>query len=200
MNNSSIGRREHIISTISGLALTLSGCVSFNTSDNNTPLNNSFEQKGASPSSGELCEGYSPLSPDWPAHTGPINGFDITVEQRNISIGDYLKVSLKNVSSSDNLTGNKKKYDIQYQNDGRWQSIIATEENAVHSDDGVSHPPGEGFQWELRFTKDGLSNSTGHPPTYYICGQIRPGNYRFIYWGIPDTEYGIGVPFTVNER
>lgn len=161
-------------------------------------------QAGPAPS----CGDYEPIDPGWVvAGRGPLGGFDLTLNRRELVRGDTLTPSLTNVTDAEQSTGNRKKYDIQFRGAEGWHSIFGTDGIAPWTDEAVGHQPGEGFTWELTVTQDGLTEAVDHGPAYYVCSPLEPGTYRFVFWGITtererredfETDYALGVPFTVS--
>lgn len=207
----SVTRREILGVTAAGVSFTLAGCSSTGrtptieiTSTSSTPVAN-----GRASPAPSCRNGYSSLDPRWVVEgSGPLGGFDLTLESHAIAHGDTLTATLTNVTDEQQTTGNRKKYDIQYRAESGWHTIFGTEESAVWTDEGISHPPGDGFTWQLTVTQDGLTNAIDHAPTYYVCAPLTAGDYRFVYWGITsqkeiqsgyETEYAFGAPFTVSR-
>lgn len=165
-----------------------------------------FEDARASPA--PTCpDGYEPTRPSWVVEgPGPLAGFELRLTADTLERGETLTVRLVNVTAASQTTGNRKKYDLQHRSDGEWYSVFATDPDAFHTDEAVSHPPGDGFRWELPLSRDGLTDAVDTGPTYYVCEPLAAGDYRFVYWGVTskreaetnyETEYALGVPFNV---
>lgn len=174
-----------------------------------TPFPTPVENPRASPA--PTCrDGYHSLDP-WYVVTGagPLGGFRLSLGSTENTRGDTLTATVRNVTDSEQDTGNKKKYDIQYRSESGWHTILGTEnEIASFTDEAVGHQPQEGFSWELPLTQDGLSNAVDHLPTFYVCHPLDPGDYRFVYWGLSseleantdyETDYALGVRFTLSD-
>ena len=130
----------------------------------------------------------------------------MSLDTRSIALGDTLTAHVLNVTDEPQETGVKKKYDIQYQGESGWHSIFGTKMDQVfYNDLAYRHGLGEGLTWELPFTPDGLTGSSENTAAkYYVCDTLKPGTYRFVYWGITSEKlenrgYGIGRPFTVSR-
>jgi hypothetical protein len=159
----------------------------------------------------ESCrDGYQSIEPYWVVESyGRLAGYRLRVEDPRISVGETLVATLENVSGETNSSGNKAKFDIQYRDADRWRTIFGREDVfAGWSDEGVTHGPGEGFQWELTFTQDGASDAVRHSPTYHVCAPLEGGEYRFVYWGVTsekeaendyETDYGVAARFSVRS-
>ncbi|WP_089816181.1 hypothetical protein [Halomicrobium zhouii] len=123
----------------------------------------------------------------------------MSLDTRSIALGETLVAHVSNVTDEPRETAVKEKYDVQYQAETGWHSIFGTEmEQPLYNDLAYRHEPGEGFTWELRFTKEGLAG-------YHVCDSLDPGTYRFVYWGITAEKlenrgYAIGMPFAVSAE
>ena len=171
-----------------------------------TPASTPFEDGRASPA--PTCRGgYDPVRPRWVVEgPGPLGGFELSLSQGTLERGETLTARVTNVTAETRTTGTKKKYDIQSRDGGDWSSVFGTAPEAFHTDEAVTHRPGDGFVWELPFTQQGLTDAVDAGPTYAVCGPLESGDYRFVYWGITsrkeveanyETEYALGVPFSV---
>ena len=212
----SFSRRKLLSLTAIGFSTTLAGCNQSSASQNTiatdttttaqqTPATTQYQDGSAGPA--PSCTGeYSSFNPRWVVEgSGPLAGFNLTLDQRTIALGDTLTVSLRNVTGNTQTTGNRRKYDVQYRGSNGWHTIFGVEHNSVWNDIGVGHEPNHGFTWQFPFTRDGLSSLAGH---YGVCAPINPGTYRFVYWGITteqeekedyETDYAIGVSFTITD-
>lgn len=137
---------------------------------------------------------------------GAFSGFNLTISEKPVALGEMVTFRLENTSDTTQTTGNKQKFDIQRHTDNGWQSIYWAPENYAYTAVGILHRPGEGFTWRFPFTPDGLEQSTQFNTPYSVCGPLPPGEYQFVYWGVfperhsnPQTEYAIGVRFTVVQ-
>lgn len=227
-------RREILRATVAGSATAVAGCLSETPSESvatsspaDTPspspaattesASRTATSSGTSVPDGEASparscrDGYHSIDPWWIVEgSGPLGGFDLTLDEDEISRDDILRARLTNVTDEERSTGTKQKFDIQYRAENGWHTIFGTvSEHAGYIDLAVLHEPGAGFEWELRFTRDGLSGTVdGHGElNHYACAPIESGTYRFVYWGITtererrndyETDYALGVPFTVS--
>lgn len=151
-----ITRRSIIGNIIIGGSFLLGGCSSTQTSpETDTPtMSNTPSENGHTAPAPSCHDEYIPLDPSWAVEgPGPLGGFDLTLERHQITHGDTLTATLKNVANEESETGNKKKYDIQYHAESGWHSIFGTEDEIqIFSDEAILHQPGEGFTWQLTFT------------------------------------------------
>jgi hypothetical protein len=168
------------------------------------------ESRGKTPEDGQAlpagdCGSYTAVDPKWTVSSNRyFDGFKIEIANREISIGDTVTVSITNTSGEERTTGVKQKYDIQRKSGEAWRSIFGVvRERPIYSDKGITHQPGEGFQWEFEFSSEGLSEEDSSEPTYKVCNSLRNGEYRFVYWGVPskrgETNEAIAVRFSVSQ-
>jgi len=178
------------------------------TTEQQTPETTEFQDGSAEPAP-SCPDEYSSFNPRWIVeNSGPLGGFNLTINQRTIGIGDTITVSLRNVTDSTQMTGNKQKYDVQYRDSNGWHTIFGVVDNYVWDDMGFGHEPDRGFTWQFSFSQEGLSNLSDNNG-YVVCAPINPGTYRFVYWGITteqekkedyETDYALGIPFTVTDN
>ncbi len=174
-----------------------------------TAINTTEFQDGSAGPAPSCTGEYSSFNPRWVVEgSGPLGGFNLTTDQQTIALGDNITVSLRNVTDSTQTTGNRQKYDVQYRDSDGWHTIFGVIDNYAWNDMGIGHEPNRGFTWEFPFTRDGLSNIAENSG-YGVCAPINSGKYRFVYWGITteqekeedyETDYALGVPFTVTEN
>lgn len=156
-------------------------------------------------------DGYESLNPWWIVKgPGPLAGFELRLDSESYAVGDELTVKLRNVTGGKRGTGNKDKYDLQHHGPDGWHTIFGTpaDEEFGWTDEGILHPPGNGFTWRFTITRDGLSGGGRTGSGYHVCEPITPGTYRFVYWGITieredgagvETNYALGIPFRVQS-
>ena len=197
-------RRRFLQLGMSGIGIGLAGCQSSEKTESPTVSN-----IGAAPAP-SCPNGYQPLDPFYVVESSrPMDGFDLTLNKETYSVGETLVAELVNVTDETRSTGVKRKFDIQYAAANGYHSIfgIPEDEDPIWPKVGIRHPPDEGFTWELPLSYEGLSEGQiESAPSLQACQQIKPGQYRFVFWGITTPrersggkEGGFGVPFTVLE-
>lgn len=194
-------RRRFLLGT-KGLSVSaiLAGCLSIGQSGSNSSpsLTPTSTEGGAAPVP-DCPDGYESFEPWWiVVGPGPLDGFELQLDN-TYYVGDELTAKLINVTEEDRSTGVKSLFDIQYKAEG-WHTIfgLPQDEDRVWSKVGLNHPPGEGLTWTLKLSEEGLSEGNiKSAPSFHACQPIKPGNYRFVYWGVGDSKSAIGVPFTV---
>lgn len=212
----SLSRRKLLSLTTIGVSTALAGCNQTVASqetpatDTTTPAQQTpatTQNRDGSAGPAPSCTGeYSSFTPRWVVEgSGPLAGFDLTANQETIALGDTLTVSLRNVTNTTQITGNRRKYDVQYRGSNGWHTIFGTKDNAAWDAIGIEHEPNQGFTWQFPVTRVGLSSITDQ---YGVCTPITPGTYRFVYWGITteqeenedyETDYAIATSFTVID-
>ncbi|RQG90587.1 hypothetical protein [Natrarchaeobius chitinivorans] len=111
-------------------------------------------------------------------------------ERLQFEYGDEIDVWMRNVSTSHVLTGNASKYSLERSTDDGWIEVRGTIGDATfgYTDEGISHPPGEGFEWTLELTEAGILEDHFRGEDLEICPDLEAGRYRFAYWGAPGDE------------
>lgn len=121
------------------------------------------------------------------------DGFAIDAERD----GDELVVRLRNETDEPALTGNRWKYAVQ-QLDDEWLHRLWVPRDHGWTDEAIEHAPGEGFTWAFGLDRTGLSQGP-----FRGCTAVRPGRYRFVYFGVIDAEaegdHALVAPFDVPE-
>lgn len=107
--------------------------------------------------------------------------FALRVAGTSVERGDEVTVTLTNVSDEMSVTGNRHKYGLQVYTDAGWEDVrgSATDEHFAYTDEGVQHRPGDGFEWSLRMTEDGVVEN--HPLDLEVCPGLPAGRYRFVF-------------------
>jgi hypothetical protein len=108
----------------------------------------------------------------------------LRVEELEYAYGETVRIDLTNVTDRVVDTGNRHKYNLQVYTDEGWQDLRVKDENGgfAYTDDAVLHPPGEGFEWSLELTEEGLVAGTFHGAAE-VCPDLSGGRYRFAYFG-----------------
>lgn len=198
-SNMEINRRE-LLGAASGITLFGStGCASIPFSDNDSSQNQFTEFKEGEAAKPSDCSKGTAVKPRWRASdTGPIGGFTISISQFELSEGESFECSIRNITEKTKQTGARKKFDIQYKSGSKWFSIYS-KKGGGPLDHLVSHKPGTGFSWRFTASKEGLSATGGRIPSYYVCGEVDPGEYRFVYWGLTNTNKSLAIPFSIKN-
>ena len=215
-----VSRRDALRLAASTFTISSVGCLSSNvgqspsgtstTSESPTPLapetrtvypNDTPNNIGAAPAP-NCPDGYVANYDPWWEVIGsrPIDGFDLTLDQETYTTDERLVATLRNVTDKEKQSGHESKVDIQYHGSNGWHTIFGGEEGLASGFPavGVVHPPNGGYTWEATLSKAKLAGDEGDIPGFlYPCQPIKPGQYRFVYWGVGARELALGVPFKV---
>ena len=100
--------------------------------------------------------------------------------------GDTLNVSLTNVADQPVETGNSAKYNLQVRTEDGWEDVRVTDgDGAAYTDEGVAHGPGEGFDWSIELSEEGIIEAAAHGSAE-VCPALASGRFRFAYFGVAD--------------
>ncbi|WIV66622.1 hypothetical protein [Natrialbaceae archaeon AArc-T1-2] len=99
--------------------------------------------------------------------------------------GDEVQVSMQNVADRPVDTGNRYKYALEVLTDEGWQDVRGTTDDVPpgYTDEAVVHRPGEGFEWSIELTEDGVLDGHVHESRLEVCPDLPAGRYRFSFWG-----------------
>lgn len=122
------------------------------------------------------------LDQNYTIKKGTNERFSLKIDPASVNLGQDISIHLKNISPETQRTGSRDHYAIQKEGeDGKWNHIFSTKENAPLDAQAADHAPSDGFTWD--FTASPIGFSTG---PYYVCKELKPGKYRFVYFGLPD--------------
>jgi len=123
--------------------------------------------------------------------TSEAHGLDLQSERDTYEMGETLRVSITNVSDELIDTGTLSKYFIQRHEGDEWVDLHYKEKLDFST---VAHPfpPGHSETYTFEISNDGIDRTH-----HRLCTEIRPGNYRFVFFGISTpaiaTEFEIVV-------
>jgi hypothetical protein len=184
---------------VAGCQSTTSSTTTTNSSTATTTPKTTFAERSAEPNT-DCVDEYESLDPYWQAvGAGPRDGFRLTASDHRVPLGDDVTFALRNVSDELRETGVSKKLDVQRRGDEGWRTIFGIERGTAGIiDKAVPHDPGEGFTWSVTFSERGLTDAFDYNPTFHVCGDLEPGSYRFVYWGV-SRDAAHAVPFEVTR-
>lgn len=207
--------RREVLGLVSGTAgVGLAGCLSGSpqgtTSSSPSPTSTAPVKDGPAAPAPSCPDGYQSLTPGWVVTgPGPLAGFELLLDRETYDHADEFTAELENVTTEEQISGSKSKFDVQHRRADGWHTIFGTSESPARwTDGGVVHQPGVGFTWRFTLTQDGLSGEVESGPVYQACQPIEPGAYRFVFWGITtererdadtETDEALGVPFRVES-
>jgi hypothetical protein len=105
--------------------------------------------------------------------------------------GDTLNVSLTNVADEPVETGNSAKYNLQVLTGDGWQDLRVGTEGFAYTDEPVAHGPGEGFDWSLELTEEGIIEASPHGDAE-VCPELQSGRHRLAYFGVDEGAVAVG--------
>jgi len=121
--------------------------------------------------------------------------FGLRADDTQYALGETVRITMTNLTAEERTTGNRHKYNLQLRTEEGWQDVRGSAEMEFfeYTDEGVIHAPGEGFEWELELTDEGVVEGHFHDDLV-VCPSLQPGRYRFLYW-----EPAVAVEFHVQE-
>ena len=133
--------------------------------------------------------------------SGPLGGFDLSLNKERFTKGELLVAKLRNITDGPQETGIRNKVDIQYQGSNGWHTILGIDEHqtVAFPQVALTHKQNEGFTWRVPLSQEKLAagNEGGINSSFHACQPIKPGQYRFVYWGVGGADEAIGAPFEV---
>lgn len=106
--------------------------------------------------------------------------FALRVAETTYQQGDTVDITLTNVADREVSTGNERKYNLQVYTDDSWQDVRGGSESSFgYTDEAYGHAPGEGFQWAIELSEEGVGGDR-----FEVCPDLPAGRYRFAYFGV----------------
>ena len=104
--------------------------------------------------------------------------------------GDEVRVTMRNVSTDVQHTGNRHRWNLQVLTMDGWRDVRGTtgDGSLGYTDEAIEHVPGEGLEWTLEMTEDGVLDGHVHEDELEVCPDLQRGRYRFVYDGIVSGE------------
>ncbi|MFC4542468.1 hypothetical protein ACFO5R_11095 [Halosolutus amylolyticus] len=114
--------------------------------------------------------------------------------------GDEVRITMWNVSTDVQHTGNRHEWNLQVLTMDGWQDVRGTTDGdrIGYDDVAIEHRPGEGFEWTFEMTEAGIVAGHDHEGKLEVCPDLQSGRYRFVYRGIVSGE-PLAVEFDYNE-
>ncbi len=100
--------------------------------------------------------------------------------------GEEVRIEMTNVSRRPQATGNRHKYGLEVLTEAEgWTEVRGTSDGdpLEYTDEAINHPPGEGFEWTLAMTEEGVVEGHVHENHLEVCPDLPAGRYRFVFWG-----------------
>ena len=118
----------------------------------------------------------------------PASDGDDSAEARRFERGDELRIEMTNVSNRPIGVGNHGKYNLEIYTEQGWTEVRGGNDASrfAYTDELITHPPGDGYEWEFTMTEAGLVAGGPHADALRVCPDLQPGRYRFVFWGADD--------------
>lgn len=103
--------------------------------------------------------------------------------------GDAVRVELTNVSTTTLGIGNHGKYNLELYTADGWTDVRGFDADGppvAYTDELLPHHPGETVSWTFTMTETGVVDGHQHEDRLRVCPELRPGRYRFVFWGSDD--------------
>ncbi|MFC4357332.1 hypothetical protein ACFO0N_05135 [Halobium salinum] len=120
------------------------------------------------------------------------DGFVLSASPSAVSKGEALVLTLENVSAETLETGGYGQFAIQRRTDDGWKHVLSLRRSNFTSI-AFRHRPGGGFRWAFTVSERGFSKGQ-----YTMCTPLKPGEYRFVYWGLSG-EKAVATRFRIGE-
>jgi len=120
------------------------------------------------------------------------------VDQLSYDYGDTLNASLTNVADGPVETGNSARYNLQVRTEDGWQDVRVVDSTAgfEYTDEAASHAPGEGFEWSIELTEEGIIESSVQSDAE-VCPDLQSGRHRLAYFGLEEGAVAVGFDLSV---
>ncbi|USZ72746.1 hypothetical protein [Natronosalvus halobius] len=124
---------------------------------------------------------------------GDADAFAMRVDSLEVARGESVSITMRNLTSVEQGTGNDRKFSLEVQTEAGWQEVRGhrSEHGIGYTDEGIIHRPGEGFDWEIELTEAAVQELYSG---LEVCPGLPAGRYRFVYWPLD-----LAVAFDVLE-
>ena len=119
-------------------------------------------------------------------------------EPTTFARGDELRVELTNVATTTLGIGNHGKYNLELYTEAGWSDVRGFDTDGppvAYTDELLPIHPGETVSWTFTMTESGIVAGHQHEDRLRVCPDLRPGRYRFVFWGSDD----VAVAFDYEE-
>ena len=114
---------------------------------------------------------------------------DDRTEPTTFARGDEVRVELTNVSTTTLGIGNHGKYNLELYTADGWTDVRGFDADGppvAYTDELLPHHPGETVSWTFTMTEAEIVEGHQHEERIRVCPDLRPGRYRFVFWGSDD--------------
>ncbi|WP_312908682.1 hypothetical protein [Natronosalvus caseinilyticus] len=136
---------------------------------------------------------FKRLSSAESVHWGDADAFAMRVDPLEVAHGESVSITMANLTSVKQGTGNDRKFSLEVRTEAGWQEVrgYRAEHGIGYTDEGIIHPPGEGFDWEIELSEAAVEDLYSG---LEVCPGLPAGRYRFVYWPLD-----LAVAFDVLE-
>lgn len=121
---------------------------------------------------------------------GDTEEFSLRSNGTSFEYGETVQLTLRNTSGETVETGNRNRYSIECYTEAGWREVrVWTAEHPLpYTDEAIPHDPGDGFEWDIELTDEGVAAATIHDEDIEVCPPLQSGRYRFAYFGLIGEE------------
>jgi len=130
---------------------------------------------------------------DTPPHWGTAEEFELRIENTAFDRGETAQITLTNTSDEPATTGKKNQVRIEVYTEAGWQDVRVwlSSVGGGYQSIGIEHQPGEGYEWTLTLTEDGITGISRDGMA--VCPGLVSGRYRFVYMSDPPVAVGFDL-------
>lgn len=187
-----MNRRNVLSAGLTGIGVGIAGCLGV-MEDNE---NGGDENDDILPD--EAVRFARPVDED-DIYYGESDAFTLTHDPDEVALGDTVQIALRNTTDSTQSTGVASLWYLERQTPGGWKDRRwwpDGESQPLGTDLAIPHQPGEGFDWEIELTPDGVKEASPYGEEIVVAN-LEPGEYRFIFEGI--TYKALATTFDVTD-
>lgn len=140
--------------------------------------------------------GHRELDQDFPSimSADAPNGLSLSLSTDTITPPEPVTATLENTGDSPVEIYDTDRLAIQWRNSSdNWTTVLGVAEDYTWNDATTSLEVGGTREWQFRLERGGF------PDPYERCSAFVSGTYRFVYWGRPNDQPPLAVPFEVTE-
>ncbi|SNZ17685.1 hypothetical protein SAMN06269185_3085 [Natronoarchaeum philippinense] len=134
---------------------------------------------------------------EWGTATGEDGAprFEMRVDRTSVRRGESVTVTMTNATDREQYTGIWRKYNLQVRTEAGWQDVRGAPDGGsiAYTDEAVVHEPGEGFEWTIEITPQGILDGP-YGKDFAVCPGLPAGRYRFLFW-----EPAVAVAFDLRR-
>ncbi|MFK5604840.1 hypothetical protein [Haloferax volcanii] len=171
------------VATTALLGVSTTGCLQ--------PLDQSTEA-----TSSGCAPGYRELAQSFPSSIAEeaSNGLTLNLSPDTVTPPEPVTATLKNTADSPTEIYDTDRLAIQWLNSKNdWATVLGVAEDYSWNNATTSLEAGDTREWQFRLKRSGF------PEPYERCTSFVPGRYRFVYWGRPNDQAPLAIPFEITD-